>query len=106
MKESVETTDRLVDINRLNLSQIIDIRTGLRLRALAGNAPAASHPLVRRHYPLLTQAILAGASAQIRYAATNGGNLLQRTRCYYFYDVACPATNAPPAARLTVVRCL
>ena len=66
---------------------------GLRLGALARNADTAEHPLVRQRYPMLAQAILAGASPQLRNMATNGGNLLQRTRCYYFYDPAYEQCN-------------
>src|SRR5438477_2370659 len=73
MKEGVEQPDRLVDINRLPLAGIEEHNGGLRLGALARNADTARHPLVRERYPLLAQAILAGASAQLRNAATNGG---------------------------------
>src|SRR4051794_3985421 len=93
MKEGVEQPDSLVDINRLELSGIEERDGGLRLGALAKNSDTANHPLVRERYPLVTQAILAGASGQLRNAATNGGNLMQRTRCYYFYDVAMPCNK-------------
>ncbi len=93
MKEGVENPTELVDISRLNLSQIRTTATGLSLGALATNSDTANHPLVRRDYPLLTQAILAGASAQIRNMATNGGNLMQQTRCAYFYDIAMPCNK-------------
>ena len=69
---------------------------GLSIGGLGKNTDAANHPLVRQQYPLLTQAILAGASGQIRNMATNGGNLLQRTRCPYFYDVAMPCNKRDP----------
>jgi xanthine dehydrogenase YagS FAD-binding subunit len=89
MKQQVETPAHLVDINRLDLAKIEELPDGgLRLGALARNADTADHPLVRERYPMLAQAILAGASPQLRNLATNGGNLLQRTRCYYFYDPA------------------
>jgi xanthine dehydrogenase YagS FAD-binding subunit len=89
MKQQVEMPTHLVDINRLDLAKIEELPDGgLRLGALARNADTADHPLVRERYPLLAQAILAGASPQLRNLATNGGNLLQRTRCYYFYDPA------------------
>src|SRR5687767_7726879 len=81
MKEGVEQPDRLVDINRLPLADIKEHAGGVRLGALSRNADTARHPLVLGRYPLLSQAILAGASAQLRNAATNGGNLMQRTRC-------------------------
>ena len=99
MKEGVETPAWLVDVNRLDLAGIGETTAGgLRLGALARNAFTANHPLVRQRYPLLTQAILAGASAQLRNAASNGGNLLQRTRCYYFYDVALPCNKRQPGS--------
>lgn len=89
MKQDVESPAHLIDINRLELAKIEELPDGgLRLGALARNADTADHPLVRERYPLLAQAILAGASPQLRNLATNGGNLLQRTRCYYFYDPA------------------
>lgn len=89
MKQNVESPAHLIDINRLELAKIEELPDGgLRLGALARNADTADHPLVRERYPLLAQAILAGASPQLRNLATNGGNLLQRTRCYYFYDPA------------------
>ena len=69
---------------------------GLRLGALVTNAETAYHPVVENRYPLLSKAILAGASAQIRNMATNGGNVLQRTRCYYFYDPASPCNKRNP----------
>jgi xanthine dehydrogenase YagS FAD-binding subunit len=96
MKENLEQPDRLVDITRLELARIEDRSGGLRLGALARNSDTANHPLVRQRYPLISQAILAGASPQLRNAATNGGNLLQRTRCYYFYDTAMPCNKREP----------
>ncbi len=96
MKENVEQPDRLVDITRLELTRIEEYSSGMRLGALARNSDTANHPLVRQRYPLVSQAILAGASAQLRNMATNGGNLLQRTRCYYFYDTAMPCNKREP----------
>jgi xanthine dehydrogenase YagS FAD-binding subunit len=94
MKNQVEMPAHLVDINRLDLAKIEDLPDGgLRLGALARNADTAEHPLVRERYPMLAKAILAGASPQLRNMATNGGNLLQRTRCYYFYDPAYEQCN-------------
>ena len=94
MKQNVERPSALIDVNRLQLSEITALPDGgLRLGALARNADTANHPQVRQNYPLLSQAILAGASPQLRNAASNGGNLLQRTRCYYFYDPAFTACN-------------
>lgn len=97
MKENVMRPATLVDINRLHLADITELPGGgLRLGALARNAATAYHPLVRSRYPLLSSAILAGASPQIRNMASNGGNLLQRTRCVYFYDTATPCNKREP----------
>ncbi len=93
MKEDLERPDRLVDITRLPLRQIARTSGGIAIGALATNAETANHSLVREHYPLLTQAIVAGASGQLRNMATNGGNLLQRTRCQYFYDLTTPCNK-------------
>jgi xanthine dehydrogenase YagS FAD-binding subunit len=82
----VERPSHLIDITRLPLDQIEEHEGGVRLGALTRNSAVAAHPLIRERYPLLSQAILAGASPQIRNMATTAGNLLQRTRCYYFYD--------------------
>ena len=98
MKENVEQPSRLIDINRLELTRIVERDGGLRLGALAKNSDTANHRLVRERYPLVSQAILAGASAQLRNAATNGGNLMQRTRCYYFYDTAMPCNKREPGS--------
>jgi xanthine dehydrogenase YagS FAD-binding subunit len=86
MKMGVERPAQLVDINRLPLTEITEHEGGIRMGALAKNTDAANHELIRTRYPVLSQAILAGASQQLRNMATMGGNLLQRTRCYYFYD--------------------
>jgi xanthine dehydrogenase YagS FAD-binding subunit len=94
MKDGVEQPARLVDINRLPLKSIEQLPDGgLRLGALSRNSDTANHPLVRQFYPLLSQAILSGASPQLRNMATNGGNLLQRTRCYYFMDIGFSQCN-------------
>lgn len=96
MKENVEQPARLIDITRLEFTRIEERSGGVRLGALARNSDTANHPLVRQRYPLVSQAILAGASPQLRNAATNGGNLLQRTRCYYFYNTAMPCNKREP----------
>ncbi|MBS7700520.1 MULTISPECIES: xanthine dehydrogenase family protein subunit M [unclassified Chelatococcus] len=104
MKETVERPVRVVDIGRLGLDAIEELpEGGLRLGALAPNADTAYHPLVERDYPLLSSAILAGASPQLRNAATNGGNINQRTRCYYFYDVATPCNKRVPGSGCSAV---
>ncbi len=86
MKMGVEKPAHLIDINRLPLTSIEERNGGVRIGALVRNSDAANHELIRTRYPVLSQAILAGASPQLRNMATMGGNLLQRTRCYYFYD--------------------
>ena len=99
MKEGTERPATVVDINRLPLATIESLPGGgLRLGALVSNADTARHPLVVEHYPLLASTILAGASPQLRNAATNGGNLNQRTRCYYFYDVGTPCNKRAPGS--------
>ena len=97
MKENVARPLEGVDINRLPLAQINDRDDGgLRLGALATNSDTAYDDRVQARYPLLSSAILAGASPQLRNAATNGGNLNQRTRCYYFYDTDTPCNKRVP----------
>lgn len=87
MRENIEQPDYLVDITHVPLAAIEELPGGgVRLGALARNSHVAAHPIIRERYPMLAQAILLGASAQIRNMATTGGNLMQRTRCYYFYD--------------------
>jgi xanthine dehydrogenase YagS FAD-binding subunit len=93
MKMGVERPARLIDINRLPLRDIQDHEGGIRIGALVSNTDAANHSLIRNRYPVLSEAILAGASQQLRNMATMGGNLLQRTRCYYFYDPTYKACN-------------
>jgi xanthine dehydrogenase YagS FAD-binding subunit len=94
MKEHVERPSRLIDISRLPLNKVEETKTGgLRIGALVPNSDLAWHPLVEQRYPLLSSAILAGASAQLRNMASTGGNLLQRTRCMYFYDTATPCNK-------------
>lgn len=96
MKEDVERPTELVDVTRLPLKEIKPLRGGVSIGALATNSETANNPLIRNSYPLLSQAIVAGASAQLRNMATNGGNLLQRTRCQYFYDTAMPCNKREP----------
>ena len=98
MKEDVERPNELVDLTRLKLAEIKVAGGGVSIGALATNTDTANHPLIRRDYPLLTQAIVAGASGQLRNMATNGGNLMQRTRCQYFYDTAMPCNKREPGS--------
>ncbi len=99
MKLNVETPARVLDINRLPLDKIETMPDGgLRIGATARNSDLAYHPTVQSAYPVLSQAILQGASAQIRNMATVGGNLLQRTRCVYFRDTAMPCNKREPGS--------
>ena len=98
MKLQVETPDALVDINHVGLDAITPEGDGLLVGALVRNADLAADQRVRRDWPLLSRAILAGASAQIRNRATTGGNLLQRTRCPYFYDLDTPCNKRQPGS--------
>ena len=104
MKYDVATPSRVVDINRLPLKAIEDTADGgLRIGALVTNSDLAWHPQIAKRYPLLSSAILAGASAQLRNAATTGGNLLQRTRCYYFYDTSTPCNKRAPGSGCSAI---
>ncbi len=97
MKYAVERPTALVDLNRLDLREIIELPDGgVRIGALVTNSNVAYHPIISSRYPLLSRAILASASAQLRNKATTGGNLLQRTRCVYFYDTAVPCNKREP----------
>src|ERR1700675_2979702 len=99
MKEEVERPSRLIDISRLPLETVEETSDGgLQIGALMPNSDLAYHPLIERRYPLLASAILAGASQQLRNMASTGGNLLQRTRCYYFYDTATPCNKREPGS--------
>lgn len=96
MKEDVMRPSELVNVTQLKYSKIEKKGGGVSIGAIATNAFTANDEIVREHYPLLAMAILAGASAQIRNMATNGGNLNQRTRCTYFYDVNMPCNKREP----------
>src|SRR5882757_5319743 len=97
MKLNVETPARLLDINRLPLDKIEATHEGgLKIGATVRNSDLANHPTVERDYAVLSQALLAGASAQLRNMATTAGNLLQRTRCMYFRDTAMPCNKREP----------
>src|SRR5580704_15705720 len=98
-KLQVETPNHLIDINRLPLDKIEDTpEGGLRVGAMVRNSDLAADSRVRKRYGVLSRALLAGASAQLRNKATTGGNLLQRTRCYYFYDVTKPCNKRDPGS--------
>ena len=98
-KEDVERPSRVIDVSRLPLKSVEETAEGgLLIGALVPNSDLAYHPLIARRYPMLASAILAGASAQLRNMASTGGNLLQRTRCYYFYDTATPCNKRDPSS--------
>jgi xanthine dehydrogenase YagS FAD-binding subunit len=103
MKENVERPSRLVDITRLPLRDISEAGAGLRIGALVTNSDVAYDPRIEARYPLLSRAILSGASAQLRNAATTGGNLLQRTRCYYFYDTQTACNKRTPGSGCSAI---
>jgi xanthine dehydrogenase YagS FAD-binding subunit len=98
MKLQVETPDKLVDIRRLDLDTIEEQDGGLLIGALVPNSDLAADPRVIARYPVLSRALLAGASGQLRNKATTGGNLLQRTRCYFFYDTHAACNKREPGS--------
>ena len=104
IKEGVTKPSRLIDITRLQLNRIEDTNEGgLRIGALVPNSDLAYHPQIEKRYPLLASAILAGASPQLRNMATTGGNLLQRTRCFYFYDTTTPCNKREPGSGCSAI---
>jgi xanthine dehydrogenase YagS FAD-binding subunit len=104
MKMDVERPTRLIDISRLPLDKVEETRDGgLRIGALVRNTDLAYHPAVQRRYPVLSSALLAGASQQLRNMASTGGNLLQRTRCSYFYDTAMPCNKRDPGSGCSAI---
>jgi xanthine dehydrogenase YagS FAD-binding subunit len=104
MKEDVERPSRLIDISRLPLKAVEETADGgVRIGALVPNSDLAYHPVIEQRYPLLASALLAGASQQLRNMATTGGNLLQRTRCYYFYDIATPCNKREPGSGCSAI---
>jgi len=99
MKYDVEHPARLVDISHLPLRSVEETSGGgLRIGALVPNSDLAYHPLIEQRYPLVASAILAGASQQLRNMASTGGNLVQRTRCFYFFDTTTPCNKREPAS--------
>jgi len=99
MKYDVERPQKLIDVTHLPLARIEPLsHGGLRIGALVRNSDLAAHPTVVKNYPMLSQALLNGASPQLRNMATTAGNLLQRTRCYYFYDTAFPCNKRQPGS--------
>jgi xanthine dehydrogenase YagS FAD-binding subunit len=104
MKYDVERPQRLIDITHLPLKTVETSGGGLRIGALVPNSDLAYHPLIEKRYPLLSSAILAGASQQLRNMASTGGNLLQRTRCFYFYDTATPCNKREPGSGCSAIK--
>src|SRR6202034_4263253 len=99
MKNEIETPLHLIDVNGLALDKIeVTPEGGLRIGALVRNSDLAADPRVRRDYGVLSRALLSGASGQLRNKATTAGNLLQRTRCYYFYDTTKPCNKREPGS--------
>jgi xanthine dehydrogenase YagS FAD-binding subunit len=99
MKREAETPDALIDVNHVGLDKIEDAAEGgLRIGALVSNTDLAAHPRVRRDYPILTRAIMAGASGQLRNMASTGDNLMQHTRCANFYDGDQPCNKRKPGS--------
>ena len=99
MKDVVLTPEHLVDINSLDMASVTRLDGGgVRIGALARNSDVANHPLIRENYPVLSRALLSGASPQLRNMATTGGNVLQRTRCSYFYDTASACNKRTPGS--------
>ena len=104
MKENVARPSRLIDITRLPLKQVDETQYGgMLIGALVPNSDLAYHPQIAARYPLLASAILAGASSQLRNMASTGGNLLQRTRCFYFYDTTTPCNKREPGSGCSAV---
>jgi xanthine dehydrogenase YagS FAD-binding subunit len=98
LKVFLDQPNQLIDLSRLNLTKIESSPGGLKIGALVTNTQVADHPTVRQAYPMLSRAILSGASQQIRNVATVGGNLLQRTRCPYYYDTAFACNKRQPGS--------
>lgn len=96
VKREVVIPERLIDINRLPLATIEETASGIRIGAMAKNSAVADHAMIHKHFPLLSMALNAGASAQLRNMATVGGNMMQRTRCPYFYDHSMPCNKRGP----------
>src|SRR6202044_845367 len=96
--DNVEATTQLVDLEHVGLSRILVDRSGLRLEAMARMSDVAAHPEVRAHWPVISQALEASASPQVRNMGTIGGNLLQRTRCGYFRDTGFNCNKREPAS--------
>ncbi|MBK5271693.1 MAG: FAD binding domain-containing protein, partial [Bacteroidia bacterium] len=98
MKKNITAPTRLIDINNLPLKEIEEDPSGLKVGALVLNSDLSENEIVIKSYPLLSMALKAGASAQLRNMATVGGNMMQRTRCSYFYDITMPCNKRQPGS--------
>lgn len=104
LRLGIRETDRLIDVSHLDLTEVSELDGGgVRVGALARNSDVAAHPLVRASFPLVSAAMLAGASGQLRSMATMGGNLLQRTRCVYFQDASTPCNKREPGSGCSAI---
>lgn len=104
LRLGIRETDRIIDVSHLDLTEVSELEGGgLRIGAMARNADVAAHPLVRTAFPLVSAAMLAGASGQLRGMATMGGNLLQRTRCVYFQDPSTPCNKRDPGSGCSAI---
>lgn len=104
LKLGITAPELLVDVGRLDLADVEELESGgLRLGAMVRNSDLAADPRVRRDYPMLSRALLSGASGQLRNAATTGGNLLQRTRCVYFQDATTPCNKREPGSGCSAI---
>ena len=103
MKLHVETPDRLIDITSLQLADVTPVGDGVRIGSLVRNSALAYHPLIIERYPMLSQALLAGATPQLRNMATVGGNIMQRTRCMYFRDATYPCNKREPGSGCSAI---
>jgi xanthine dehydrogenase YagS FAD-binding subunit len=104
MKIDVERPAQVIDISRLPLANVEETQDGgIKIGALVPNSDLAYHPLIAKRYPLVASAILAGASQQLRNMASTGGNLMQRTRCFYFYDIATPCNKRTPGSGCSAI---
>lgn len=98
MKHGIETPTKLLDVTRLDMTEIERAENSVRIGALVTNSGLAAHPMIRESYGVLSRALLAGATGQLRNKASTGGNLMQRTRCPYFYDTTQPCNKRTPGA--------
>lgn len=104
MKKNIQAPEKLIDISRLPLKDIAETPNGILIGAMCSNSQVAEHPLIKTKFPLLSQAINAGASAQLRNMATIGGNMMQRTRCSYFYDINMPCNKREPGSGCAAIQ--